>query len=418
MPIKFNCAKCQKAFTVADTSAGKQGRCNDCGHMNTIPDLAATASTGRSTTSNVSATYEVTSAVNGAVFGPADQSTLKQWVQEGRVTPECQVKKVGTEDWKPAKSLFPKLREAVNSAGEAGIQSAEIAEAVAQPVAADPFANFKSGGATNAGAVAAASTAGNPYAAGTAVKKQLVTSGEVVPTTGEIGFILSHAFDAFKAQMGVMIGGFLIYMVLAMVNGQLPAIFGAAIGTPGLIIGFLLNLAIAAYIVAGMLNLSFNVARGEPARVSDLFSAGDRVLPLLGFTMLIYLMMLIPAAVFGLVLGLMGNAGAGAGNPEVMGITVFVLAMVFLVVLLIFGLLFWPSYFLIADRKTKVFQSFSVGMAIGKKNILQFIAINIIAGLVGFAGLILLIVGVIFTGPLAFLIIATSYLVMSGQIRK
>ena len=80
-------------------------------------------------------------------------------------------------------------------------------------------------------------------------------------------------------------------------------------------------------------------------------------------------------------------------------------------------LLLWPSYFLIVDRKTKVLKSFGTGAAIGRKNILQFIAIYFLSLLVFFGGFLLLGIGVIFSAPLAALIVCSAYLNMSGQIR-
>ena len=400
MAIDFNCAKCQKAFTVADSSAGKQGRCSDCGHFNTIPNtVAATMAPSN---------YEVTSSVNGAVFGPADQTTLNQWLDEGRITPDCQIKEVGSENWKPAKQFFPKLRNASGNDAAQSFQSAQSSD----PPGADPFAKFKSaaeGPAGAGGSEGAASTSVNPYAASSTRKKQISVTGEVVPTKGDIGFILGHAFEAFKQQMGVMIGGFVIYFILAMGNSLIVQVLPALLGVPGLMIGMLLNMFVSAFLMAGLLNLSLKVGRGESAELGDMFSVGDRVLPMVGFAIIATILLLLPAAALGAVMGLVGQDG---------GVIAAIAVCIFLLVIMIFVLLFWPGYFLIADRKTGVRQAFNVGVSIGQKNILQFIGVYIIAGLVGFAGMLLLGIGLLFTGPLAVLILTCAYLNMSGQIRE
>jgi len=398
MPIKFSCAKCQKSFTVADTSAGKQGRCSDCGHLNTIPSTVAEAPAA-------SATYEVTSSVNGAVFGPADKKTLAQWVQEARITPDCQIKRVGSENWKPAKQLFPSLANASATDAAQAPQSAEVLETPA----ADPFAKFTSGNEGGEVLAGSASTAANPYAASSTMKKQFSVSGEVVPTVGDVGFIISHAFEAYKKQMGVMIGAFFVYFILAMFNSILVQMFPAMLGVVGLVIGMILNIFISAFLMAGLINISLKVGRGEPAALGDLFAVGDRVLPLVGFALLSSIVFLVPIIIMGIVLPLVGQGG------EVIGL--ILAAMVFLV-MLVFGLLFWSGYFLVADRKTSVFQAYSVGIEIGKKNILSFIAIYFIAALVGMAGFILLGIGIFLTCPLAVLIVSCAYLNMSGQIGK
>ncbi len=398
MPIEFKCAQCQKEFSVADSSAGKQGRCSDCGHLNTIPDPGgATSSPSQSAAQAIAATFEVSSSVNGAVFGPADKQTLNQWVEEGRITPDCQIKQVGSENWRPAKEVFSKFGAQNGASGTP-----------------DPFSKFKAEPMAGAAAAGAASTSANPYAASSAVKKQGDAYGEIVPTSGDIGFILRHAYETFKNNTGLMVGAFLIYMILAMINGQIPTIFGAALDIPGAVIGFLINLVIGTFIWAGMMNLSFKAARGEQAQLGDLFGSGDRILPLIGFTIVTYGAMLIPLFIVGLLAGLAGAAGGENFAPVGVGVGIAIMLLFFMVL----GLLFWSSFFLIADRKAKVFQAFPMGLAIGKKNVLQIIAVSIISGLVGFAGILLLFIGVIFTGPLAFLIISTAYLVMSGQVRE
>jgi len=92
MPIQFACENCQQNLKVPDSAAGKRGRCNACGHLNMIPAVAATVETAASNTSAVEATpvaepaantldpgkFNVKSAVNGGVFGPADSATLKE----------------------------------------------------------------------------------------------------------------------------------------------------------------------------------------------------------------------------------------------------------------------------------------------------------------------------------------------------
>ena len=412
MPINFSCAKCQKTFTVADAAAGKQGRCKDCGHLNTIPELTAAAPARPAATSNVPATYEITSAVNGSVFGPADQKTLKQWVKEDRITPECQIKKVGTDNWAPAKKYFPQLNQDVPVQAAAVAPSAEVRSAAVEPKP-DAFANFKAGGAGGNAAALHASTDANPYAAGTSVKKQINVSSDVVPTSGDIGFIIGHAFDAFKNNMGLMIGGTLLFFILSIMSAMLVQSFPIVLGEVGALIGGILHQLVSIYLGAGFLNFGLKVGRREPATIGDLFSVGDRVLPLLGYMLLSMIAIAVPLVILGVLAGFVAPALGGEG-AVIVGV---IAAAVITTLIAIIMLLLWPSYFLIVDRKTKVMKSFGIGAAIGRKNILQFIAIYFLSLLVFFGGFLLLGIGVIFSAPLAALIVCSAYLNMSGQIR-
>ena len=402
MPIKFNCAKCNKSFTVADSAAGKTGRCSDCGNLNKIPmaQPAASASGAAKQTSM----YEVTSSVNGSIFGPADRTTLNQWLKEDRITPQCQIKKVGSERWVEASKFFPQLAEAN--------REDELPRVVdtLDPPEPDPFAKFKSSQPAAAGSVAA-STSANPYAAGKSSERKLRVSDQIVPTSGNVGFILNHAFTVYGRSWGIMIGGFFICFAtlfgIAIFLEFLSAAIGPAVGA----VGGIVNLFVSTYLTAGFFTMALKVGRGEAATLNDCFGSGDRVLPLIGYAFLTSFMFLVPAALIGGVLFVGAQAGGGAAVGVLGGVFIILLSMLAV-------LLLWPGYFLIVDRKTTVIESFSVAISIAKKNVLQFIAIYFISVIIAWLGLLLFGIGVIATAPLAMLIIICAYLNMSGQIRE
>lgn len=415
MPIKFSCVKCQKAFTVADSAAGKQGRCKDCGYLNTIPHPNAGADrTAAAVPAAVkaAATYEVTSAINGSVFGPADSKTLKQWVKEDRITADCQIKKVGTATWKPAKQLFPQLAQAAPAQAAPVEPVAEVGSHSAQPTP-DAFANFKGGG-MGATAAGTASSSGNPYAAGTTVQKKLLVSGDVVPTAGDVGFIIGHAFEAFKKNWGLAIGGVIINFILVFVTTGVIQAFPVMLGEVGLVIGGVLFFPVVVYFAAGLMNLFLRLGRMEEASLGDLFNVGDRILPLTGFGFLAGVAVTIPLVILVGVMAVAGNA-LGAEGAMIASVVFFLAIFVFS---LLVTLLFWPCYFLIVDRKAKVIEAIGLGMKIGSKNFLPFIAVYLVSTIVYMLGLLVLGVGALVSIPLAFLILVCAYLNMSGQIRR
>ena len=130
MSIQFDCENCQKKLKVPQSAAGKRGRCNQCGHLNTIPAVASAETIIDTVAANDGGapvatpigsgsgdeTYNVKSAVNGAVFGPADSATLQKWLDEGRITPNCQLQETGTTGWTMASAMFPALGAAAGSA--------------------------------------------------------------------------------------------------------------------------------------------------------------------------------------------------------------------------------------------------------------------------------------------------------------
>ena len=406
MPIEFNCAQCNKSFTVADSAAGKTGRCSDCGNLNTIPAASSGGSVAASGGS--SGMFEVTSSVNGSVFGPADRSTLDQWLSENRITPECQIKEVGTDQWVVASQFFPQLKNASHG-------GAAPAAAVSSP-SVDPFDKFKSADARQKASAPTfggnASTAVNPFEAARTDNKNLVVSGEVVPTAGDVSFILSHSFKNYKKNFGVLLGGTVVYLVANFAMGFLGAVIESGLGAPGTAISAILNFVVSTYFIAGVINLMLKVGREEPVAFQDMFDVSDRWLPLIGYVVLLYLALLVPLAIGGIALAALNQAG---DLPQQV-IIAFGGAVILLFI--VATLLIWPGYLLIVDRKSGVLQAFGLGFAIAKKNVLQSMAVFLLSAVITWAGLLALCVGIIFTMPLGMLIIVCAYLNMSGQIRE
>ena len=116
-----------------------------------------------------------------------------------------------------------------------------------------------------------------------------------------------------------------------------------------------------------------------------LFSGGERLLPTIGVSVL---------------LGL----AAGVG---------FLLLIIPGIIVILF---YWPSYYLVVDRRTPVMQAFTVARSITKGNELTTFVMGLLAFAICFVGLLALCVGIIAAQPLALLMIACAYLMMSGQI--
>ena len=424
MPIKFSCAKCQKAFTVADSAAGKQGRCKDCGHLNTIPE--GEAKPAGEPAKAAAPMFEVRSGVTGAVFGPADQATLKQWVGEQRITSDCRIRKVGRQKWTAAGSIFPALKK--NEPAEAQLldRPNEFSD--------QSFQKFKGGRASEAMAVGrgGASTAVNPFASGSVSKQSFGQQGDFAPTSGNIGFILGHAFKQYQENLGTLLGaaflaiGGTLLLLVAFYAALFIAVFAAsgggdqpnlAIGIGAMLMGlvfYILFFLGCTYLGAGQMRLMIKVGRGEPANAMDIFSSGNRFLHVLGYgfiaNLLVFGILVFFAAIVGFFQAAAGPQNAGMAEA-VGGILIFILLMASV-------LLMWPGVYLIVDRRTGIMGAFSLGASVAIKNIGQFIVISLVAGLIYLAGALMLGVGIIFSLPLAMLIIACAYLNMTGQIRE
>lgn len=149
-------------------------------------------------------------------------------------------------------------------------------------------------------------------------------SGGGYAPTGRVNFgWLNEAFDLFKANSGTWILavlafffvpgviGFVIGMVFGVANaaaGSAGSLHSGAFGS-GLPIGLnlliqVLSLAYRAFISGGLYHMAVKQVRGEPISATDLFNGGRYFLPMLAFSLL-YSLAVIVGFVFFIVPGLL-----------------------------------------------------------------------------------------------------------------
>ena len=219
--------------------------------------------------------------------------------------------------------------------------------------------------------------------------------GEIKNVKAEIGDIFNYALKVWKENLGILIGASLIIFSLAfglaffqsfvesMLKGidQRPT---AASSTFVLIFSILSNV-VQVFVAIGNVQLMLALLRGQPANVGMLFGGGGRLLPTIGVSLL---------------LGLAIGVG-------------FLLLIIPGIIVILF---YWPSYYLVVDRRTSVMQAFTVARSITKGNELTTFVMGLVSFAICFVGVLALCVGIIAAQPLAMLMIACAYLMMSGQI--
>ena len=411
MPIQFDCENCQKKLKVPESAAGKKGRCNECGHLNTIPaDSSAETSLGGESVINGdplttqptgTETYSVKSAVNGAVFGPADSATLKQWLDEGRITPNCQLQQTGSDAWTMASQMFPSLGGAVAATAGANDQFAQFqqsAEAPSNPNELNPYASSPI-----------------PHAsAGPEVRR------EIVPTSGNIEFAISHGWKTWTENFGIMLAVFATLvgvnyatqilqqvMIVGLAAAGNKWIIGAAV-----VVSTLISIGTQMWLTLGFIKVTCQLCRGERTEYATLFRSANRLPLALLLVFLVYLPFIV---IGGGLLLFVGPDGFRFGDEA--GVAVLITVIGGVILSMLFGLVVWPIFFLLADTKLRLAEMISKGCSIGVKNCLIVIPIFFVAFLAMMMGIVACGVGVIATIPAGYAIVATAYLNMSGQLR-
>jgi hypothetical protein len=230
-----------------------------------------------------------------------------------------------------------------------------------------------------------------------------------VPTFGNI---FNHAVTVWKANLWMMIAATLITflvipfgfniasatvqgLVESVENPILAMIFGVILTAVAIVLNVFLGI--------GSTKFFLQVLRGGPANLGLLFQGGNRLLPVLGLLILDSIVVVF----FLFVSYILFNV-----NPA-LGAVVFLALGIFSVVLFQW---FWPSYYLVVDRRVSVIESFRLAKQITKGNNGNTCYVVLVWIGLFFLGLLLCGIGLLLTCPLMSLLWGSAYLMISGQI--
>ena len=209
----------------------------------------------------------------------------------------------------------------------------------------------------------------------------------------ELGIIecIGDGWEQFKQKMGIGIGGYLLAMLL---------------GLPALIpyIGWIYGLFVSPAIAGGMYLLFLHIARGEEAKVDDLFEGFHQYGALIGlqFLMMIAIVIgLLPGILVMVVLSLGGKMGLafGIGFLVINGFALLWLLTRYAMV----------YFFLMDHRGLGLFDALNRSVEITRGNTHNLILLFISSGLIMIAAFICLIIPFIFAVPAMSTAFAIAY---------
>lgn len=230
-----------------------------------------------------------------------------------------------------------------------------------------------------------------------------------VPTFGNI---FNHAVTVWKANLWMMIAATLITflvipfgfniasatvqgLVNSVENPILSMIFGVILTTVAIVLNVFLGV--------GATKFSIQVLRGGPANLGLLFQGGNRLLPVLG---LLFLWSIEPIG------GIFACIFLARINP-IFAVAGVLIVTIFFVVLFQW---FWPSYYLVVDKRIPVIESLRLSKEITKGNNGNTCYVFLVGLVINVLGAILCGIGLLFAIPLSTLLWGSAYLIISGQI--
>ena len=348
MTIEFHCPHCDKLLKTPDDKAGVRANCPGCGQTVTVPDPAHE-------TAQADPSFAVVPEVASAFRRVPDAAQAK----EGEVIEAGSQDGTGLkDDTKPCPMCGESIKKAATRCRYCG--------------------------------------------------ETLVRTGasERVPTKIDAGEILSHAWEIYKGQVGLLVGATVVVYGITFAaafglsliqNKILPSLIGPAgrggnpivmaIGVFGWMLFIqILILAISAYLQAGLHMLLLRVARGENAEFVDLFS-GMRFFSRFFWGTLLFQIMISIAFTCLIIPGI------------------------------VLSLMIWPFLFVIVDRDTGIIESLRLANEVTTGNYLAAVVLF----LTGMGILLLGIfpglgVGMLFAFPLYSLLWAVAYCGMNGQL--
>jgi hypothetical protein len=220
-------------------------------------------------------------------------------------------------------------------------------------------------------------------------------SGEYHPQQLVLGEVLNRSWTIFKRNIGVCIGAFILVVVVSVgLNFGIRLLLGGGVrggNQPGPaeiagLIGSLAGSIVGLWLHAGMIHLMLKVARGDPsATVSDLFSGTPWIVPLA-----------VGSLLFSIIVG------------------IGFLLLIFPGVIL--ALMLWPYQYLVVDRNLGAMDALSAAKEITRGNKFRFFLLMLVVSLLGMVVAVFTLgLGMIVYGPFVTLLMAVTYLTISGQ---
>lgn len=233
-----------------------------------------------------------------------------------------------------------------------------------------------------------------------------------------IGEAITLGWETFKKQAGIVIGGYLLYMVIAAICGAIP------------FVNFVLLLFALPPLVGGLYVLILNATKGTNPTINDLFSGFNQYGKWLGVYWLFMLATLIAYIPGGILIGiatLLANKGQQATStttttfqPGVAAMGAGAIALIvigsIISVILIFVvfLRYIFAYFLAAEGASPV-AAFKASAAMTEGHRGGLLWMLIVLWLLAIAGAVACGIGIFVTAPVAWLALTHVYLAMKPQ---
>ncbi len=332
--------------------------------------------------------------------GPVDEAALESLLRSGTITPQTLVWKEGMANWAPYSSVLG--LPAVVSAEAGTIRCAECGLSFPQ----DQLISL--GGRSVCGACKPVAV--QKFQEGVVSFGQTVDPEELWKTIQQrgynfsIGSILSRSWNLVKGNLWPSIGVTLLCYLILVGSQQIPLL--------GLVAIFLVQ----PQIMAGLNWYFLKQFRGETATLNDGFEGFRR-----GFGQQALYMLIVFAIIFGAVFAcaipaaiaipiIVSAAEKAGGDVPWIPITLIILVLTPIILAIWYFIICWFfAPLLILDKGLKATAAMKLSRRVVQMRFWKILLLFLVIGLLCLAGLLALVVGVIFALPIAFAALSRLY---------
>ena len=282
---------------------------------------------------------------DGEQYGPFTLQELQETLSQGRADTQTQIRETGTEAWQPLGQLL--------NPSEQGQPREPLGAAVLsdQPL--------------------------------------------------DVSLALSSGWALFKQHTGIMVGAGAIYLAILLAAVMVGAVIPFA------------NIFVQGPLTGGLIILTLNLSRYDQADISDMFLGFKNYGWLLLVTLVqgaVVFAAIVPGAI--LIIVPVIQAQQAGGTPELAGTSIALLIVGFLLLLVLVMIAAVCTYFwlfLVADKRGEFGEALAAGYRAGKMNFWSILGLSILLGLVVMVSAIPCGLGLIFSIPWSFAIMANAY---------
>lgn len=219
-----------------------------------------------------------------------------------------------------------------------------------------------------------------------------------------VGGCLTRAWENYKSFFWLALGTVLVAWVISFVAGMIP------------LVGLFAGILVTPHITAGAAWMFLKRARGEEVEFSDVFAGFSRCygkLALVGLiqflaTMALLMAFVVPLLGMGLTMdGL--NSGKPPEIPPEAAVGMAAMGFALFVIVVFLAVRFCVSHVAAIDRADSAINAFRLSWRITKGRFFTILGLGIILFLLCFAGMLALLIGLVFVMPMYGAIVAQIY---------